>query len=60
MLMDVDKLIFRKLKMKIVDNSNSINRVDTSYPHRNENCILLNDIKLSGLLWGYHHIHSTY
>ena len=60
MLVDVDKLIFRKLKINIVDNSNSINRVDTSYPHRNENRILLNDIKLSSPLWSYRHIHSTY
>lgn len=60
MLMDVDNLIFKKLKMKIVDNSNSINRVDTSYPHRNENCILLNEIRLGSPLWSYNHIHSTY
>ncbi len=58
--MDVDKLIFRKLKIKIVDNSNSINRVDTSYPHRNENCILSNDMSLGGPLWSYDHIHNIY
>lgn len=46
MLIDVYRLIFRKLKIKIVDNSNSKNIISTSYPQRKKNCILLKDKKL--------------
>ncbi len=60
MLMDVYKLIFRKLEIKIVDNSNSTNITNTSYPHRSKKYMLLKDKKLSSLKDSYNHIHSTY
>ncbi len=47
MLMDVYKLIFKKLEIKNVDNSNSTNITNTSYPHRSKKGILLKDRKLS-------------
>ena len=47
MLMDVYKLIFKKLEIKNVDNSNSANITNTSYPHRSKKGILLKDRKLS-------------
>lgn len=60
MLIDVYKLIFKKAENKIVDNSTSVNRVNTSYPHRMQKYILLKNRKLGSLIYGYRHIHSTY
>lgn len=33
MFINVDKLIFKKLEKRIVDNSNTKNTINTSYPH---------------------------
>jgi|AntAceMinimDraft_17_1070374.scaffolds.fasta_scaffold06855_5 hypothetical protein len=60
MLMSVYKLIFRKLKIEIVNNSNSVNKIDTSYPHKNKKYILLKNKELSRLKLIYHHIHNAY
>ena len=60
MFIDVDKLIFKKLEMKCVDNSNFTNRVNTSYTHKNKSYMLLEIKKLSGAKFNYNHIHSTY
>ncbi len=58
--MDVYRLIFRKLEIKIVDNSNSTNIINTSYPQRKKKYILLKYKKLGSQIWSYHHIHDTY
>ena len=60
MLMDVYKLIFKILENKIVDNSNFINRIETSYPHRTQSYITLINRELRSPKYSYHHIHSTY
>lgn len=60
MFINVYRLIFRKLEIKIVDNSNSTNIINTSYPQRKKKDILLKYKELDSPIWSYHHIHSTY
>jgi len=60
MLIDVYKLIFRKLIKEIVHNLKTANKLSTSYTHRMLNYIFLKDRELSSSKSSYHHIHNTY
>lgn len=60
MFIDVYILVFRKLEIESVDNLNSANMLDTSYPHCVYKFILLKDNELSSQKCNYLHIHSTY
>ena len=60
MLIDVDKLIFKKLENKIVYNLHFANIINTSYPQDYESYILLKDKDLGCVIYSYNHIHNTY
>jgi len=58
--MNVYKLIFKKLKKKIVDNSKMNNTEFTSYPQKKYNCNYMKMNKLKTKYGSYDHMHSPY